>query len=92
MQYSRVNSYWCKTVDLNGINTLHFDGGWFMAFWHHFQQYLSYIWSSVLLVEETGVPRENDPSVASHWQILSHNVVLSTPRHEGGSNSQHQWW
>ena len=27
-----------------------------------------------------------------HWQILSHNVVLSTPRHERDSNSQLQWW
>ena len=30
---------------------------------------------SVLLVEETG---ENHRPVASHWQILSHNVVSST--------------
>jgi hypothetical protein len=33
-------------------------------------------WQSVLLLEETRVPREN------HWQTLSHNVVWSTP---------HQW-
>jgi len=32
-------------------------------------------WRSVLLVEETGVPRENHQPVASDWQILSHNVV-----------------
>jgi hypothetical protein len=31
------------------------------------------------LVEETGVPGENHRSAASHWQTLSHNVVLSTP-------------
>jgi hypothetical protein len=37
---------------------------------------------SVLLVEETGVPGENHRLVASHWQILSHNVVSGTPRHE----------
>ena len=36
-------------------------------------------WHSVLLVEQTGVPRENHQPVASHWQTLSHNVVLSTP-------------
>ena len=36
-------------------------------------------WWSVLLVEETGVPEENHQPVASHWQILSHNVVSSTP-------------
>jgi hypothetical protein len=43
------------------------------------------LWQSVFLVEETGVPGENHQPVASHWQILSHNVVLSTPRHEWGS-------
>ena len=32
-------------------------------------------------MEETGVPRENDKHVASHWQTLSHNVVTSTLRH-----------
>jgi len=48
-------------------------------------------WRSVLLVEETGVPRENHWPVASHWQTWSHNVVSSTPRHERGSNSQLKW-
>jgi len=43
------------------------------------------LWQSVLLVEKTG---ENYRPVASHWQTLSHNVVLSTPRHERDSNSQ----
>ena len=33
-------------------------------------------WLSVLLVEETV---ENNRPVASHWQTLSHDVVLSTP-------------
>jgi hypothetical protein len=37
---------------------------------------------SVLLVEETRVHEEN------HRLTLVHNVVLSTPRHERGSNSQ----
>jgi hypothetical protein len=27
------------------------------------------LWWSVLLVEETGVPRENHQPAASHWQI-----------------------
>jgi hypothetical protein len=44
-------------------------------------------WRSVLLAEETGVPRENHWPAACHWQTLSHNVVSSTPRHEQGSNS-----
>jgi len=35
-------------------------------------------WRSVLLMEETGVPREN------HWQTLSHYIVSSTPYHERG--------
>ena len=35
---------------------------------------------SVLLVEETGVHRENHRLVASQEQTLSHNVVSSTPR------------
>ena len=32
-------------------------------------------WWSVLLVAESGGPRENYRPVASHWQTLSHNVV-----------------
>ena len=32
-------------------------------------------WWSVLLVEETRVPRENHWPASSHWQTLSHNVV-----------------
>ena len=30
-------------------------------------------WRSVVLVEETGIPRENHRPVASRWQTLSHN-------------------
>jgi len=40
---------------------------------------------SVLLLEESGTPEENQRSTASHWQALSLNVVSSTPRH---ANSQ----
>ena len=46
---------------------------------HHFQQYLSYTWLSVLFVEETGVPGKKHWPVASHWHTLLHNAVLSTP-------------
>jgi len=42
----------------------------------------------VSLVEKTGVPGENHRNGESHWQISSHNVVSSTPRHEWGSNVQ----
>ena len=40
-------------------------------------------WQSVLLVKETGVPRENQRPATSHWQTLSHNVVSSTCRLTG---------
>ena len=45
-------------------------------------------WRSVLLVGETGVPRENHQLVASHRQTLSQNVVSSTLPHEQDSNSK----
>jgi len=35
---------------------------------------------SVLLVEETGVPRENYRPARSRWQTSSHNVVSSIHR------------
>jgi hypothetical protein len=34
---------------------------------------------SLLLVEETRVPKESHRPVASDWQTLSHNVVSSMP-------------
>ena len=46
---------------------------------------LAISWRSVLLVEVTGVPVENQRPVAIHWQTLSHNFVSNTPRHERGS-------
>jgi hypothetical protein len=46
------------------------------------------LWRSVLFVKENGLPWENHRPAASHWQTLSHKVVLSTPRHERDSNSQ----
>jgi hypothetical protein len=36
-------------------------------------------------VEESGGPGENHQPAAGHWQTLSHNVALSTPRHEPDS-------
>ena len=65
---------------------------WFMVFNTPFNNISVIWWKTVLLLEETGVPRENHHPVASHWRTLSHNVVLSTPRHERGSNSQLWWW
>jgi len=50
----------------------------------HIQQYFSNIVAVSLLVEETGVPRENHRPIVSHWQTLSHNIVSP----EWDSNSQ----
>ena len=49
-------------------------------------------WWSVLLVEEPGVPGENQWPVTSHWQTSSHNVVSSTSRLRGIRQTQFQWW
>jgi hypothetical protein len=57
----------------------------FMEFKATFNNISVISWRSVLLVEDTGV---NHRSVASDWQILSHNVISSKLRHERGSNSQ----
>ena len=40
-------------------------------------------WPSVLLLEETWVPRENHQPIASHGQTVSYNVVSSTPHLSG---------
>ena len=55
---------------------------WFMVVNATFNNISVISWRSVLLVDETGVPDR------SHRHTLSHNVVLSTPGHERGSNSQ----
>ena len=57
----------------------------FMVFNATFNNISVISWRSVLLMEET---RENHQPVTSNRQILSHNVVSSTPLHERGSNSQ----
>ena len=61
--------------------------GWFMVFNATFNNILAISWRSVLLMEETGIPGEKHLPVANDWQTLSHNVVSSTPRPEGDSNS-----
>jgi hypothetical protein len=53
-----------------------------MVFIAIFNNISAILWQSVLLVEETGGPRENQRTVASHWQSLSHIVVSSTPCHK----------
>ena len=44
-----------------------------MVFSDTFNNIAAISWRSVLLVEETGVPEENQRPVASNWQTLSHN-------------------
>ena len=56
-----------------------------MVFSATFNNISAISWKSVPLVEKTGV---NHRPAASDWQILSHKVVSSTPRHERNSNSQ----
>jgi hypothetical protein len=53
-----------------------------MVFYASFNNISAVSWWSVVLVEESVVYRENHRPVASQWQTLSHNVALSTPRHE----------
>ena len=56
---------------------------WFMVFKATFSNISVISWQSVLLVENTEVLGKNHQPVASHWQTLSHNVVLSSPRLSG---------
>ena len=53
-----------------------------MVFNSTFNNISAISWLSIILLEKTGVPRENG-SVASHREMLSHNVVSSTPRLSG---------
>ena len=50
--------------------------------YRHFQQYYSYIVTVSFIGGRNGVPGENHRPAASHWQILSHNVVSSTHKEE----------
>ena len=78
----------CPYVDI--VSSYVIEGGVrVMVFNTTFKNISVISWWSVLLVEETGVPRENHWPSTSHWQTLSHNVVLSTPCHEWDSNAEH---
>jgi hypothetical protein len=57
---------------------------WFMEFNTTFNNISVISLRSVLLMEATRVPKENNRTVASHWQTLSHNVVSSKPRNKSG--------
>jgi hypothetical protein len=55
----------------------------FMVFNATFNNISATSWRSVLLVEETRVPRENHRTAVSHWQTLSQHVVLNKPLMRG---------
>ena len=59
-----------------------------MVFNATFAQYLIYIVAVRFIGGGNRNTRRRPPSVASHCQTLSHNVVLRTPRHARDSNSQ----
>jgi len=59
-----------------------------MVFNATFNKISAISWRSVLLMEETGILRENHRPVANHWQTLSHNVISNTPCHDRDSSSQ----
>jgi hypothetical protein len=67
---------WYHLVEQRGL-------WWVMVFNATFNNISVISWQSVLLVVETGAPGENHQPTASHWQTLSHNVALSTPRLSG---------
>ena len=50
--------------------SIKFQSQWFMVLNATFYNISVISWWSVLLVEETGVPRENHWPVTSHWQTL----------------------
>ena len=57
----------------NKIITIIIGGMVFHATFSYIVEFSFYWWKN-------GVPGENHRPVASHWQILSHNTVSSTPR------------
>jgi hypothetical protein len=52
----------------------------FMVFNATFNNISVISWRSVVLVEETWVPVENNRPVVNHWQTLSYNVLLHLER------------
>jgi len=54
-----------------------------MLFNATFDNISSISWRSVLLVEKTGIPRENHRLAASHCQTLWHKVVAIAHSHMG---------
>jgi hypothetical protein len=72
-----IHSFWridgkCKSNNKYNSHVITFENCCHILF----MVSLYYKWRSVVLVEETLGPGENHRPVASHWQTLSHNVVL----------------
>jgi hypothetical protein len=64
------------------------DGGvWCLTSLSTIWQFIS--WWSVLLVEETRVPRENHWPATNHWQTFITYCCIEYTLHEWNSNSQH---
>ena len=82
-----MNYFYKNCRIINERNPGNLNMVWFMVFNATFSNISAMSCHSVLLMEDTRVPRENHRPVASLWQTLSHNVVLSTPRNEQDS----QW-
>jgi len=47
-----------------------------MVFNANFNNISAILWRSVLLVEETGVPKENHQPTANHWQNFNYRMLL----------------
>ena len=72
----RTTRFWNNVHQVQQNEIQKIDGLlWFMGFNATFNNISFTSWRPVLLVDETGVLRENHWPVASHWQTLSHNVV-----------------
>ena len=69
----------CHTIDIYIVNI----GLGTMVFNATFNDISVISRRSILLVEETRVPRENHPSATNHGHTSSHNVVSNAPRREG---------
>ena len=61
------------------------------VFSKEFQQYFSYIMTISFIGGGNQSTQRNPPPATSHWHILLHNVVSSTPRHELDSHWQCEW-
>ena len=58
------------------LNLTRIFGFGFMVFNATFNNISVTLWRSVILVGETGLPREIHRPIASHWQILSHKSII----------------